>query len=214
MQRRHGLLIILSALLVVATVYNAGVLFFTARLPMNIKLVDGHTAEISPLVGIPLPSPLKAGDLVDLGALDAPARAAMDIHLNGRTLPLGHTYELMVRRNGALLRVPVTTIRSPPSDQWRWIEGTSVFVSLLLGVMSLLLVWYGRDRAAWGMAMWSIGYVAGVPLDAVPVDGTLGVVFLLASDVCFTLARVGFYVTAESLVSANLSARGRLLFRT
>lgn len=214
MQRRYGFLIILSALLVAATLYNACGVFFAARLPMNIKLADGHTMEISPLVGTPLPAPLKAGDLIDLGALDAPARAAMDIHLNGRTLPLGHTYELVVHRNNGLLRVPVTTIRSPPSTQWRWIEGISVFVSLLLGVMSLLLVWYGRDRAAWGMAMWSIGYVVGVALDAVPVDGTLGVISLLASDVCFTLARVGFYVTAESLVGANLSARSRLLFRT
>ena len=163
---------------------------------MNIKLVDGHSAEISPLVGIPLPAPLKAGDLIDLGALDAPARAAMDIYLNGRTLPLGHTYELVVRRNNGLLRVPVTTIRSPLSDQWRWIEGTSVFVSLLLGIMSLLLVWYGRDRAAWGMAMWSLGYVVGIMCNTLPVDGALGVVFLLVSDMCFVLARVGFYVMA------------------
>ncbi|MDE2196884.1 MAG: GAF domain-containing protein [Gammaproteobacteria bacterium] len=181
---------------------------------MNIELVNGHTAEISPLPGTPLPTPLKAGDLIDLGALNAAARAAMDIHLNGRTLPLGHTYELVVRRNGGLLRVPVTTIRSPPSAQWRWIEGTSVFVSLLLGVMSLLLLWFGRDKAAWGMAMWSMGYVVGVLCNAIPVDGTLGVIFLLASDVCFVLARIGFYVMAESLVGANLSARSRLLFRT
>ena len=128
MQRRYGLLMPLSALLIAATLYNAGALFFTARLPMNIELVDGHTAAISPLPGTPLPTPLKAGDLIDLGALNAAARAAMDIHLNGRTLPLGHTYELVVRRNGGLLRVPVTTIRSPSSAQWRWIEGTSVFV--------------------------------------------------------------------------------------
>jgi len=214
MQRRYGLLIPLSVLLVAAALYNGGALFFSARLPMNVELVDGHTAEISPLAGTPLPAPLVAGDRIVLGQLDASARAAVDIHLNGKTLPLGHTYELVVRRNGELLRIPVTTIRSPPSAQWRWIEGTSVFVSLLLGVMSLLLLWYGRDKAAWGMAMWSIGYVVGVPLDSVPVDGTLGVIFLLASDVCFTLARVGFYLMAESLVGANLSARSRLLFRT
>ena len=157
MQRRYGFLILLSALLVTAAVYNAGALFFTARLPMNVQLVDGHTAAISPLPGTSLPAPLKAGDLIDLGALNTPARAAMDIHLNGRTLPLGHTYELVVHRNGGLFRVPVTTILPLPSAQWRWIEGTSVFVSLLLGVMSLLLLWYGRDRAAWGMAMPSHG---------------------------------------------------------
>src|SRR5487761_759049 len=149
MQRRYGLLIPLSVLLVAAALYNGGALFFSARLPMNVELVDGHTAEISPLAGTPLPAPLVAGDRIVLGQLDASARAAVDIHLNGKTLPLGHTYELVVRRNGELLRIPVTTIRSPPSAQWRWIEGTSVFVSLLLGVMSLLLLWYGRDKAAW-----------------------------------------------------------------
>ena len=136
MQRRYGLLIPLSVFLVASALYNGGIFFFSARLPMNVELVDGHTAEISPLPGTPLPTPLKAGDFIDLGALNAAARAAMDIHLNGRTLPLGHTYELVVRRNGGLLRVPVTTIRSPPSAQWRWIEGLAVFTSLLLGLMS------------------------------------------------------------------------------
>ncbi|HVA56197.1 MAG TPA: hypothetical protein VNI53_10455 [Gammaproteobacteria bacterium] len=153
MQRRYGLLIPLSAFLIAAALYNAGILFFSARLPMNIALVDGHSAEISPLAGTPLPAPLVAGDRIELGQLDPSARAAVDIALTGKTFPVGHTYELKIRRNGGLLGVPVTTISTPPSTQWRWIEGTSVFVALLLGVMSLLLLWYGRDRAAWGMAL-------------------------------------------------------------
>jgi len=213
MQRRYGLLIPLSVFLIASAVYNSGAFFFSVRLPMNIELVDGHTAEISPLAGTPLPAPLVAGDRIELGALDASARAAVDIALEGRIFPLGHTYEFKVRRNGGLLGVPITTIRTPPSTQWRWIEGSSVFTSLLLGVMSLLLLWYGRDRAAWGMAMWSMGYVVGIMCNTLPVDGMLGVVFLLVSIVCFLLVRIGFYLMADSLVGASFSARTRVLFR-
>ncbi|HVC36960.1 MAG TPA: GAF domain-containing protein, partial [Gammaproteobacteria bacterium] len=213
MQRRYGLLIPLSVLLVAAALYNGGVFFFSVRLPMNIELVDGHTAEISPLANTPLPAPLVAGDRIELGALDASARAAVDIALEGRTFPLEHTYEFNVSRNGVLLQVPITTIKTPPSTQWRWIEGLSVFASLMTGIMSLLLLWYGRDRAAEGMAMWSMGYVIGVLCNAMPVDGTLGVIFLLASDVCFAIARIGFYVMAESLVGSTFSNRTRMLFR-
>lgn len=214
MQRRYGLLIPLSVLLVAAALYNGGAFFFAARLPMNIALVDGHTAEITPLAGTPLPAPLVAGDRIELGQLDASARAGVNIALNGRTFPLGHTYEFKVRRNGALLTVPVTTIKMPPSTQWRWIEGTAVFVSLLLGVMSLLLLWYGRDRAARGMTLWSVGYVVGIMCNTLPVDGTLGVVLLLMSDLFFVLARIGFYLMADSLVGPSISPRTRVLFRT
>ncbi|MGH8396835.1 MAG: GAF domain-containing protein [Gammaproteobacteria bacterium] len=213
MQRRYGLLISLSVLLVVAALYNAGTFFISARLPLNIELLDGHTAEISPLLGIPLPAPLQDGDRIELDALDAPARAAMDINFNGRTFPLGHTYVFAVRHDGELLRVPVTTIRTPASTQWRWVEGLSVFASLMLGVMSLLLLWYGRDRAAHGMALWSMGYVVGIACNAMPFDGTTGVTFLLASYVCFLMARIGFYVMADSLVGTMFSTRGRMLFR-
>jgi hypothetical protein len=214
MRRHYGLLIPLSAFLIAAALYNGGALFFTARLPMNIALVDGHTAEITPLAGTPLPAPLVAGDRIELGQLDASARAAVDIALTGKTFPLGHTYEFKVRRNGGQLAVPITTIKTPPSSQWRWIEGTSVFVALLLGVMSLLLLWYGRDRAARGMALWSVGYVVGIMCNTLLVDGALGVVFLLMSDLFFVLARIGFYLMADALVGPSLSARARLLFRT
>ncbi|MGH8321558.1 MAG: GAF domain-containing protein [Gammaproteobacteria bacterium] len=213
MQRRNGLLISLSVLLAVAALYNAGTFFISARLPMNIELLDGHTAEISPLPGIPLPAPLQDGDRIEFAALDASARAAMDINFNGRTFPFGHTYVFAVRHNGELLQVPVTTIRTPPSTQWRWLEGLSVFASLMLGAMSLLLLWYGRDRAAHGMALWSMGYVVGIACNAMPFDGTTGVTFLLASYVCFLLARIGFYVMADSLVGTMFSARGRMLYR-
>lgn len=214
MRRRYGLLIPLSAFLIASALYNGGAFFFAARLPMNIALMDGHSAEISPLPGTPLPAPLVAGDRIELGQLDASARAGVNIALNGRTFPLGHTYELKVRRNGELITVPVTTIKMPPSTQWRWLEGTSVFVSLLLGVMSLLLLWYGRDRAARGMTLWSVGYVVGIMCNSLPVDGTLGVVFLLVSDLFFVLARIGFYLMADSLVGPSISSRTRVLFRT
>ncbi|MDE2091736.1 MAG: hypothetical protein KGJ08_07540, partial [Gammaproteobacteria bacterium] len=214
MRRRYGLLIPLSAFLIAAALYNAGAFFFAARLPMNIALVDGHTAEISPLAGTPLPEPLVAGDRIELGQLDASARAGVDIALTGKTFPVGHTYEFKIRRNGGLLGVPVTTISTPSSTQWRWIEGTSVFVALLLGVMSLLLLWYGRNRAARGMTLWSVGYVIGIMCNTLPVDGTLGVVFLLMSDLFFVLARIGFYLMADSLVGPSFSARTRMLFHT
>ncbi|OYV32429.1 MAG: hypothetical protein B7Z80_27000, partial [Rhodospirillales bacterium 20-64-7] len=87
-------------------------------------------------------------------------------------------------------------------------------VSLLLGVMSLLLLWYGRNRAARGMTLWSVGYVIGIMCNTLPVDGTLGVVFLLMSDLFFVLARIGFYLMADSLVGTSFSARTRMLFHT
>ncbi|HVA56198.1 MAG TPA: GAF domain-containing protein [Gammaproteobacteria bacterium] len=59
-----------------------------------------------------------------------------------------------------------------------------------------------------------MGYVVGIMCNTMPVDGTLGVVFLLVSEMCFVLARIGFYLMADSLVGTSFSARTRMLFRT
>ena len=213
MRRHMGLLLFFSTLVVALAVYDAGEFFFAANLPFNLTLQDAATAKVSPLPGTPLPAGLHDGDEVDLGALDAAARSGMVLYFIGRTMVLDSDYQLAVRRDGGLVKVPVTTVPQQPTAQWHWIEGLAIFTSVLLGVMSLLLLWFGRDRAAQGMALWCLAYIFGVCLDALHVDGTLGVGLVWLSNLCFISTRIGFYVMAESLAGAALPARARLLFR-
>lgn len=213
MRQRLGLRLFLSSFVVALTVYNAGAFFFAASLPVGLTFQDASTARISPLAGIPLPAGLRDGDLLDLASLDAPARSGMVLYVVGRTLPLDRTYQLAVRRDGGIVRVPVTTIRHSPTLEWRWVESVTVFSSLLLGALSLLLLWFGRDRAALGMAIWCLGYVFGPFFDAIHLDGTVGVASIWLSNLCFIAARVGFYIMAESLVGSAFSARARFAFR-
>lgn len=78
MRHRHGLSILLSAIIVLTGAYSFFGVFHAPQLPFSIQLLDGHTAVIGPAQGIPFPNDLRPGDLIDLAMQPRPTRVAID----------------------------------------------------------------------------------------------------------------------------------------
>ena len=204
----------LSALIVASAIYNLYAAFHTWRLPFDFAVVDRHTLVIAAAPAVPLPAPLAAGDRIDPAAQDFGVRTALDVAYNGRTLPWGRTYDLKIRRGDAEYRASVTTQPLPMTQGLRMVQIALVTFMCILSPIGLLLLWRGRDRAATSLAAWCLCFVCGISFNYVPFDGPLGLLLLELSLILFLLARVAFYVMADTLVAPLLTRGASTFFRT
>ncbi|MHB8425864.1 MAG: GAF domain-containing protein [Gammaproteobacteria bacterium] len=214
MPRRYGLLILLTVVIVMACAYSGFMAFRPAGLPFDVNVVNAHTTVVEPLANIPLPSTLRAGDRLDLAALSRPARIAVSImHLSNYSFPLGQAYEFVIYRDAIPVTVSVTTVDlGAVRDAW-WFEWTTLSFSVLLGVIALLALWRGRDRAAAGMALWTIAFLVGLAFQHAQLNGLLGLSAWLGANVLYVAARCGFYIMIESMLGPVLTPRTRWLWR-
>lgn len=182
---------------------------YPTALPFRVKIVDAHTWIVHPFENQPLPTQLKDGDRIDLATLDPATRDALAIVLMLGRLPEGHQYLLSVERDGMTARVPVT-VGMNRLRGWDLLQSVLQGSTwLIMGIISLLLLWRGRDLAAFGLAAWAGSYVLGIAIVAFPAEGLPGLVICTVQQCCFVLARVGFFVMAAALARASLS-RGAL----
>lgn len=213
MHRRYGLLILLTALIVLASAY---LIFATSQrpgLPFSIQVADAHTAVVEPIPGISWPPALHPGDQVDLAALPRATRIAISITGDLSALPSQRIYMFMIRRGATLVPIPIKTVRwNAASSVWPLYWTTRGF-GLLLTAIALLTVWRGRDRAAAGLALWAVTFLAAYNAAFVPSDGVLGLGLLLGEMSFILLARVGFYMMAESMVGTALAPPARTWWR-
>jgi len=210
MQRRLGLSILLSVFIVGLCAYSDIRLFQNGSLPFASRQIDAHTAEVISVAGAPLPQGLQQGDIIDYAALSPTSRIAI-----GATLPLGRTYDIVVRRGGVLITVPVTTVRvDAPANTglwyYRWI---ALCFYLLLGSITLLALWRGRDRAAAGLVLWGTAFLTGIAMNFVPQTGLAVAALLLMANAFYLLARAGFYLLVEVMVGDALTPKARTLWR-
>ena len=205
MRHRRGVSILVSAIIVLTCGYCFFGIFHTPQLPFSIQLKDAHTAVIGPAQAIPFPKDLRPGDLIDLAAQPRPTRVALDSSLNLAFLPPRSTYPFVVRRGQARVTVEVTSARGNFEGAWG-----AFCTDGLIGVIGLLALWRGRDRAAAGLALWASAFLTAAAISYVPSD-TLAPV--LAMWGFYLLARVGFYVMAESMVAGSLHQRARAWWR-
>jgi hypothetical protein len=213
---RHGIRALLTMAVVVAVVYAGFGYLQVTGLPFAVKLLDARTAVVEPLPGVSLPDNIRAGDQIDLTALSLSGRIAIRLGSVGLRLPVGHTYTLAVRRGQTMVNVSVaSTSANWNTKNWRFKARRLVILLALLfeGVVGLLALWRGRDRVAAGLALWMIADLIAAAVHAVPADGLTALGLGLASWTMILLARVGFYVMAESAAAAALSPRSRLWWR-
>ncbi|MDE2271386.1 MAG: hypothetical protein KGJ94_05315 [Xanthomonadaceae bacterium] len=216
MQRRYGLSILLTALVILAGVYVAVSGMRQSRfkgLPFSVHVVDAQTAIVQPLPRLPLPPGLRAGDNIDLTALPPASRIAIDLPLNLATLPPGHTYNVTVRRDGAHFAIPITSVGRNAVAASLILPLAGLCFTVLLSAIALLAVWRGRDRAAAGLVLWAVAFLIGMAANAVPSDGMPGLGLMLGANILFLLARVGFYVMAESMAGGALNSHARAWWR-
>ncbi|WP_297923174.1 GAF domain-containing protein, partial [Metallibacterium sp.] len=215
MHRRYGLLLLLTAAVVLAVTYASVRVFQPSGMPFLVNVVNSHTAVIVPIPGIPLPKALEPGDRVDLAATPRSTRMAIGRFLQFGDSPVGRTYEFAIRRGQAIVTVPVTTVDTSTGTGtgMRWSEWAFFFLVVPFGGIALLAAWRGRDRAAADLALWTIANVFGFAAGSVPLDGRLGLSAQLGVDVLFLLARVGFYMMVEFIAGTALTPRSRALWR-
>lgn len=122
----------------------------------------------------------------------------------------------MIQRGAAQLSVRVATVDGNRGALANWADWLTLYSLLLYAGLALLALWRGHDRAAWGLALWAM---AEVPLALTSGsirtahDTGLTLLGLLGNAGFSLLARIGFYVMAESIAGHALSPRQRLLWR-
>ena len=118
MHRRYGLLILLSAIVVAATVYGSwGSFQPRPQLPFTVRWVDAHQALIEPIPGM-TPASLRAGDRLDLTAQSRATRIALVVD----TLPASAGYPLVIERGAAQLRVTVHAVNINSGGPANWAD--------------------------------------------------------------------------------------------
>lgn len=217
MHRRHGLLWGLTLVVVLAVGY-AGWLIFQPELRFSLPTFDithADTEVVQAQLGAALPAALKPGDRIELPALAPATRIALIKSANLNLLP-DTAYEFVLRRAGtgdAPLTVTVRSVadarESTVLGRLDW--GVLGFVSypFCLSVIALLALWRGRGWDATGLALWAAAVLIGIAMQLIPSDGAIGLAVLLVSNVVFLLARMGFYVMAETMAAPLLAPHAR-----
>lgn len=216
---RTGIKLVVSSLMLVSAAYNIYANFHPWRFPFDYSIADRHTLVVVAAPGVPLPAPMAAGDRIDPAAQDFETRSALDVGYNGRTLPWDKSYAVHLVRvagtdtPGSAYDLNVTTLPLPASRELGVLQGSFVIIIAILAALGLLLIWRGRDLPAAALAGWCFFFIVGITFNYLPYDGVLGIGFLLLGLVFFLLARVAFYLMADTLVAPLLGSRSLTLFR-
>ncbi|MHB1871410.1 MAG: hypothetical protein ACYCT1_11240 [Steroidobacteraceae bacterium] len=211
MHRRYILSVLATAIIVFSGTYLA-LRPFGSGMPFSIQVESASTAKVAPVPGVSIPEALQPGTRIDLAAQPSGTRIAMVRAIIYPNLPAGRTHIVMVRRGHTVIATPVTTVQwtQGSRDLLDWAIRGSV---LLLAAIALIAVWLGRDRAAKGLALWGVAFLMAESAVAAPSDHATGLSVLLVLTSLFLLARVGFYIMAESIVGTALSATARIRWR-
>lgn len=213
MQNRYPLLVLLSVFIVVLTVWVGIRAMRASGLPFAVETSSARTLRVEALRGIPLPEGLHAGETVELRAQSFAVRNALLASLAESATGAGLTMDLVVDRAGRRVEVPFTTRPLAAVSELRLAYYLAVLWAALLGLTALVTLWRGRDWGAWGIALWATAFQGGVALTAAPLSGMALLVVAVASPFLFLLARVGFYVMAETIAAPALPAPTRRVLR-
>ena len=188
---------------------------FTPRgFPVNAESTGDYTGTLHAIPGVPLPPGIEDGDRVDIREQSLETRIAIILP----HLPLGYTTSFVIERGAARSTVQGSVVdlsgaHLPGQATFGWFQWPQLAAILLLSGIALLLLWRGRDRAAFGMGLWAITYLCSVAATCVPLAGWPGLIIYYLGMPCFLAARVGFYIMIEAGLGTALTPRQRGAFR-
>jgi hypothetical protein len=210
MHRRYPLLVLLSLFVVAVTAWNCAMELRFSGVPFALKPVNPHVARVIPLHNMPLPPGLHPGDRVEYARQALTTRMTLLAVVEEASVQAGHILPLVITHaDGHHTRVDVASrgLHEVPTLKASIYRDVAWFV--LMCLITLMTLWRGRDRTAWGIAAWAIAFLCGGALTKAPVFGGPAFGLGLASQICFLLARVGFFVMADAIAAPALGARMR-----
>lgn len=209
---RHPLLAFSLSLFIVASMaVGIWTRFHPRGVGVSMQFQNGNVATVQAIPGVPLPEGVEAGDRVDLREQSLETRLVW----NAPAGPIGETISLVGHRGDRTIRVQV-----PVTDQREQYGQSGLMIyalpwscgAVLMAGIALLLMWRGRDRAAHALALWAVTFVMSAQLNSIPLAGWPDFLLYMVSNLCFLVARIGFYIMAEERVGAALSPRQRLAY--
>ncbi|MGH8321365.1 MAG: GAF domain-containing protein [Gammaproteobacteria bacterium] len=210
----NGFRVILSVAIVTAAASFAYINFNPRGFPVTAQQIDNYTIVLHARPGMPMPPGGQDGDRIDFRKMDFFTRVDTLIP----NLPLGFEIHVPVERGRTtqIMSTKVVSFRglqTPGQPSLVWFQWPGLGANLLLGGIALLLLWRGRDRAAFGMALWAITFLFSVGITAIPLAGWPALAALYLAPVCFLIARVGFYIMIEARLGPALNVAQRTAFR-
>lgn len=183
-----------------------------SELPLRVERGPQGVYVVHAADGMPLPPPLRDGDILAVKDMSPADRAAI---FAGENIPPDTSINLAVIRNGQLARVPVTAIVRPRTgllELQLWVGG--VFGMSFLLVLAMLTLWRGRDWAAWGLSAFSLAILFDNGLYAITAPPLVSFWIQQARQAIQGLM-IGpaLYVMAEALAYTGLSPATRKLAR-
>ncbi|MDE2024169.1 MAG: hypothetical protein KGL00_00300 [Gammaproteobacteria bacterium] len=207
MHQRFTLRVLISGFIVVCCALASWTKFHTYGFPFSVTVLDAKTAVIQPTPGFALPRDIQAGDHIDLSALDRLDRAALTNFNLQINLPPGLIYHIIIERNGQNISVPIASVDLGVSQRVKIAYWAISIFYWLMGLLALLSLWRGRDRASQFMTWWLTFFILGFAISGMALEGVAGLSVQVSAVVSYTLARIAFYLMIETLVGKILTAR-------
>ncbi|HEV2333819.1 MAG TPA: hypothetical protein VGV16_11720 [Gammaproteobacteria bacterium] len=208
MPRYPALYTALSILIIATVCAGTWTRFHPRDTDVSLQLQNSYVAVLHAVPGRPLPPGLEEGDTIDLRQQSQATRLTFTLP----TRPVGQVIDLVAQHNGETRTVPVTVMDHSGLPGLLWYALPWSSGSLLMAGIGLLLIWRGRDRAAFGMGFWAVTFVLSAQLSAIPLSGWWGFAIDLFSILCYLTARAGFYIMVEARVGAVLGRPAQRMF--
>ncbi len=181
--------------------------------PFDVLPVAGNPSQatVTPSAGVPLPSGLQTGDIIDFPSLALRDRLAL---ANNNTPPPGERVNLVVLRGGQALEVPVAFVVIHKSGEDLVDQLTVLALNWLFAALGLLLLWRGQRQAAWGVCLWCLVNVLQPVGSALPLHepwSGLGSIVSYKLSSCGSL--LGLYLLTDDLTRAGITGGTRRFMR-
>ncbi|HEY1773998.1 MAG TPA: hypothetical protein VGH91_12490 [Gammaproteobacteria bacterium] len=212
MTRYPLLSMFLSVCIIAAVAAGTWIRFHPRTINADIRYLDSHVMVVEPFPGVALPPGVQAGDRVDLREQSLATRLVWSANPG----PVGETISVVGHRDGQTITAQVPFVDQRPQFG---VSGLMAYAlpwcggAALMAAIALLLIWRGRDRAAYAMALWAACFVMSAQINLIPLTGWPDFIVYLFSICCFLAARIGFFFLAEIRVGAALSPGQRLGYR-
>lgn len=210
MHRRYPLFVVLSLFVIGVTAWNCSTVLSYSGVPFALQPLNSHAGRVTHLHDMPLPSGLHRSDRVEYARQALTTRMTLLAVVEKANIQPGRTLPLVVTHaDGHRTTVDVVTrgLRAVPTLRVSIYLGFVWYV--LVCLISLMTLWRGQDRAAWGIAIWAIGFQCGRAFTQAPAFDQFAFGFGLASQIFFLLARIGFFIMADAVAAPALGARTR-----